>query len=151
VERMPAVLLSALILRWAAFGAQSPTSYQEVATGCYDLIATAFPDSLPALIHLTDLPDSAFRHPEAKTAEAFGDTLGRSRWPLGYTLHGRWRHQSQDTVQVWWDNGFSGTFFEARLAGDSLVGRANSFSDRVVIGATIPTYAAVFRRHPCPG
>ena len=146
LARMTVLLLgwgvSSLLNGPATVSTQSPS-------GCFRRAASTFPDSFALFMILTDHPDSTFRYPHAKSVEAFSDTGGHSRWPSESRFHGRWISLATDSVQVWWSDEFSGVLFRAQVSRDSLIGNANEFSDRIVIGEAPPIYRTTFVRVRC--
>ena len=139
-------VLCGLCVVWGSLGLRyAPTSH------CFRLVATDFPDSLPVLMKLTDRPDSQYLRPQAKSVEAYRDSMGRVRGPYLGRLNGHWYEPVTDSVKVWWEESdLDGIAFDARRVGDSLVGLTSWFSDRVVVGESVPRYRTVFVRHACP-
>lgn len=121
------------------------------ATECYRLAATAFPDSLPLLIKLTDEPNPQYLRPQAKSVRGYLDSLGRVRGPYYGRFEGHWYKPQTDSLEVWWEESdLDGIVFDARRSSDSLVGVAGWFSDRVVIGVPERRYKTTFVRRECP-
>lgn len=138
--------LAGVCLVWGTLGVTPPPT-----SGCYRLAATAFPDSLPLLIKLTDEPSPQYIRPQAKSVKGYLDSLGRVRGPYYGRFEGHWYQIQPDSLEVWWEESdLDGIAFHAHRSSDSLVGLANWFSDRVVVGVPERRYKTIFVRRECP-
>lgn len=151
---------SIFILTTAAFlamtnplGAQAsvPATVSSLA-GCYGLELGEWEG--PARSSTTDWhePPRIFRLDTTLSTRRPGSYGARPEWIFldsqRTPLQPWWRLRPSDSLEVIWSTGFSGVRLAFRVRGDSLVGRAQAFTD--VRGQPQPSAAAVAKRRSCP-
>jgi hypothetical protein len=126
--------------------------------GCYGLILGMWSDSgpkpgptgliprrlrVPTLVRL-DTNFLTFRDPRRRVRRLLPQSPDLTG---GRVLHPGWILRSADSVELFWSSGYSGIQLFVKAHGDTLRGRAQTFSD--VQGGTEPHAPVALRRAPC--